>query len=72
MFERETKREKILESRYRELKLKERAKSQQEERAPEDDEENPEELVQEAEKNFWFTVEQEKAGIEKKEKEEQH
>ena len=32
MFERETKREKILESRYRELKLKERAKSQQEER----------------------------------------
>jgi len=28
MFERETKREKILESRHRELKLKERAKSQ--------------------------------------------
>lgn len=32
IFERETKREKILESRYREMKLKERAKSQQEDR----------------------------------------
>ena len=29
MFERETRREKILEARHRELKLKERAKSQQ-------------------------------------------
>jgi len=68
MFERETKREKILESRYREQKLKERAKSQQEDRG-EDDEENPEELIEEADKNFWFTIEQEKIGIEKKEKE---
>ena len=35
----------------------------------EDDEENPEELIEEADKNFWFTIEQEKIGIEKKEKE---
>ncbi|XP_063682877.1 dynein intermediate chain 3, ciliary-like [Bolinopsis microptera] len=68
IFERETKREKILESRYRELKLKERAKSQQEERPAEDDGEDASELVDEADKNFWFTVEQEKIGIEKKEK----
>ena len=37
-------------------------------RPAEEDGENPEELVEEADKNFWFTVEQEKIGIEKKEK----
>ncbi|XP_035695576.1 dynein intermediate chain 3, ciliary-like [Branchiostoma floridae] len=66
MFERETKREKILESRHREMRLKERSKSEQggggddhAEREGEGDE--PEEdLVARAEKEFYEAIEAEK------------
>jgi len=63
MFERETRREKILESRHREMKLKERVKSSkaeehQEEEAPEDEDED---LVAKAEKEFFDIIDKEKA-----------
>lgn len=68
MFERETRREKILESRHREMKLKERTKSSQDKN--EEEEEHPEEeedLVQKAENDFYYVLEQEKKTREKKE-----
>ncbi|KAJ7984806.1 hypothetical protein DPEC_G00358590 [Dallia pectoralis] len=74
MFERETKREKILEARHREMRLKERSRSEQskEEDPKEVDGEDPEELVARAEKDFYEVIEaelkkREKVG-EKKEK----
>lgn len=60
MLERETKREKILESRQREIRLKERSRSEQsrdEDGGQEDTDENPEELITRAEKDFYSTVE---------------
>ncbi|XP_064614684.1 dynein intermediate chain 3, ciliary-like [Liolophura sinensis] len=69
MFERETRREKILDARHREMKLKERVKSsqagQQEEEQPEADPDD-EDLVEKAEKEFWDIIENEKAQREKK------
>ncbi|XP_020904970.1 dynein intermediate chain 3, ciliary [Exaiptasia diaphana] len=68
MFERETKREKILETRHREMRLKERSKSSQDkehEEKPEDDEE--EDMVAKAEKDFFSIVETEKKAREEAE-----
>ncbi|CAI9560872.1 unnamed protein product [Staurois parvus] len=55
MFERETKREKILEARHREMRLKERSKAEpgKEEETKEDKpEENSEELIAKAERGL--------------------
>merc|ERR1712087_984712 len=63
MFERETRREKILDARHREMKLKERAKSQMEEddNKNEDEDAPPEEdLYEKAEKEFWDIIQAEK------------
>lgn len=60
MFERETKREKILMGRQREIRLKERCRSEQsreEEVVREDGEESPQELLARAEKDFYSMVE---------------
>lgn len=72
MFERETRREKILDSRHREMKLKERSKSSAD-GAKTDQEEEPEEarleeedLYTKAEKEFYSIIEQEKKILEKK------
>ncbi|KAF4084935.1 hypothetical protein AMELA_G00111730 [Ameiurus melas] len=76
MFERETKREKILEARHREMRLKERSRSEQskeEETKNGEGEESTEDLVARAEKEFYEIVEAEmkKGGkVEKMEKEE--
>uniref|UniRef100_A0A3B3BWR0 Dynein, axonemal, intermediate chain 2b n=1 Tax=Oryzias melastigma TaxID=30732 RepID=A0A3B3BWR0_ORYME len=62
MFERETKREKILMGRQREIRLKERCRSEQsreEEVVREDGEESPQELLARAEKDFYSMVEAE-------------
>ncbi|XP_035038202.1 dynein axonemal intermediate chain 2-like [Hippoglossus stenolepis] len=62
MFERETKREKILESRQREIRLKERSRSEQskeEEGGQEEGEESPEQLIVRAENDFSSMVEME-------------
>lgn len=71
MFERETKREKILEARHREMRLKERSRSEQskdEESKDGDGEESAEDLVTRAEKEFYEMVEAEmkKRGKEEK------
>lgn len=63
MFERETKREKILEARHREMRLKERSKAEpgKEEETKEDKpEENNEELIAKAEKDFLEIIEAER------------
>ncbi|XP_050391535.1 dynein intermediate chain 3, ciliary [Patella vulgata] len=64
MFERETRREKILEGRHREMKLKERTKSSQEkdreEEVKEEDEETEEELIAKAKKEFDSIIAAEK------------
>jgi len=70
MFERETKREKILEARHREMRLKERAKSQQDqdkgdEGGGEKGEEEDEDLIARAEKDFYASVAQEAKDREK-------
>lgn len=60
MFERETKREKILEARQREIRLKERSRSQQsreEETVQDDSKENHDQLIARAEKEFYSAVE---------------
>lgn len=60
MFERETKREKILEARQREIRLKERSRSQQsreEETVQDDSKENLEQLIARAEREFYSAVE---------------
>uniref|UniRef100_A0AAR2JBL9 Dynein, axonemal, intermediate chain 2b n=2 Tax=Pygocentrus nattereri TaxID=42514 RepID=A0AAR2JBL9_PYGNA len=75
MFERETKREKILEARHREMRLKERSRSEQskEDEAKEGEgEESSEELVARIEKEFYEMIETEmknRGKDEKKEKE---
>ncbi|MFT7802477.1 dynein intermediate chain 2, axonemal-like [Arapaima gigas] len=72
MFERETKREKILESRHREMRLKERSRSEQ---SKEDDsrdadrEESTEDLVARAEKDFYHIIEAEFKKLKEKEEE---
>lgn len=69
MFERETRREKILDTRHREMKLKERAKSSAEGKEKEEEEEEPgmdEDLYEKSEKEFWDIIQQEKKNIEKK------
>lgn len=62
MFERETKREKILEARQREIRLKERSRSEQsreDEGGREDREDSPDQLMDKAEKDFYSMVETE-------------
>uniref|UniRef100_A0A3B1IM08 Dynein, axonemal, intermediate chain 2b n=1 Tax=Astyanax mexicanus TaxID=7994 RepID=A0A3B1IM08_ASTMX len=71
MFERETKREKILEARHRELRLKERSRSEQskeDETKETEGEESAEELVARAEREFYEMVEAEMKKREKDEK----
>ncbi|XP_041867914.1 dynein intermediate chain 2, axonemal isoform X2 [Melanotaenia boesemani] len=70
MFERETKREKILEARQRELRLKERSRSEQskeEEAGREEGEEDLEQLIARAESDFYNIVEMEMRRREKRE-----
>uniref|UniRef100_A0A3Q3XBQ1 Uncharacterized protein n=1 Tax=Mola mola TaxID=94237 RepID=A0A3Q3XBQ1_MOLML len=62
MFERETKREKILEARQREIRLKERSRSEQsreDDAGREDGEEGPDQLIARAERDFYSMVEAE-------------
>lgn len=62
MFERETKREKILEARQREIRLKERSRSQQsreEEPVQDESKESPHQLMARAEREFHSAVEME-------------
>lgn len=59
MFERETKREKILEARQREIRLKERSRSQQsreEETVQDDSTDSPDQLIARAEREFYRIV----------------
>lgn len=73
MFERETKREKILEARQREIRLKERSRSEQsreEEGGREEGEESPDQLIARAENNFFSVVETELRRRREKEDEE--
>ncbi|XP_074647572.1 dynein intermediate chain 3, ciliary-like isoform X2 [Tubulanus polymorphus] len=69
MLERETRREKILDARHRENKLKERAKSGggEKEHEEEGQEEEGENLVDKAELDFFHMIDQEKKTREKKE-----
>ncbi|XP_060700806.1 dynein axonemal intermediate chain 2 [Hemiscyllium ocellatum] len=67
LFERETKREKILEARQRELRVKERAKSEQGkvvENKEVDEEDTIEYKIAQAENAFFETIEQERARFE--------
>ncbi|KAL3983464.1 E3 ubiquitin-protein ligase [Sarotherodon galilaeus] len=69
MFERESKREKILEARQREVRLKERSRSEQsreEEVGREEGEEDPKHLIARAESDFYSLVEAEVKRREKK------
>lgn len=60
MFERETKREKILEARHREMRLKERARSEgQDAETEEIPEESPQEALDRAQKEFFEVIEAE-------------
>lgn len=71
MFERETKREKILEARHREMRLKERSRSEQskhEETKDGEGEESVEDLVARAEKEFYEILEAEMKKREKEDK----
>ncbi|KAM4550026.1 dynein axonemal intermediate chain 2 [Fundulus diaphanus] len=70
MFERETKREKILEARQREIRLKERSRSEQsreDEAGREDGEDNPDQLIARAESDFYTLVEAEMRRRERRE-----
>ncbi|XP_067928914.1 dynein intermediate chain 3, ciliary-like [Watersipora subatra] len=72
MFERETRREKILEARHREMKLKERTKSKgagEKEDEEKDEVEDEEDLVKKAEEEFFETIEHAVKLREKKEAE---
>ncbi|CAI5644627.1 unnamed protein product [Oreochromis niloticus] len=72
MFERESKREKILEARQREVRLKERSRSEQsreEEVGREEGEEDPKHLIARAESDFYSLVEAEVKRREKKDEE---
>ncbi|KAJ8319030.1 hypothetical protein KUTeg_004121 [Tegillarca granosa] len=69
MFERETRREKILDARHREMKIKERAKSSADKEKEDEKDEgdiNEEDLYQKAEKEFYDIIEQEKKRMENK------
>lgn len=69
MFERETKREKILETRQKEMRLKERSRSEQskgEETGREEGEEDPEQLIESTEADFYTMVEMELKRREKR------
>ncbi|KAM4662025.1 dynein axonemal intermediate chain 2 [Discoglossus pictus] len=70
MFERETKREKILEARHREMRLKERSKAEPKDDEAKDErlEDNTEELCQKAEKEFFEMIEAERKRMEQEEK----
>ncbi|XP_072259578.1 dynein axonemal intermediate chain 2 [Pyxicephalus adspersus] len=71
MFERETKREKILEARHREMRLKERSKAEpgkEEESKENKPEENIEEMIAKAEKDFLEMIEAERKKREQEEK----
>lgn len=58
MFERETKREKILEARHREMRLKERARSEgQGSEVEERPVESPQEVLDRARKEFFEVIE---------------
>lgn len=62
MFERETKREKILEARQREIRLKERSRSQQsreEEPVQDEGQDSPDQLIARAQSEFYSVVETE-------------
>lgn len=60
MFERETKREKILEARHREMRLKERARSEgQGSEVEERPVESPQEVLDRARKEFFEVIEAE-------------
>ncbi|XP_034400408.1 dynein intermediate chain 3, ciliary [Cyclopterus lumpus] len=62
MFERETKREKILEARQREIRLKERSRSEQsrdEDGGREDGDQSPHQLIARAEDDFYVVTETE-------------
>ncbi|KAJ8246276.1 hypothetical protein GJAV_G00265790 [Gymnothorax javanicus] len=71
MFEREAKREKILEARHREMRLKERSRSEQgrEEEGTKETkgEEDPDDLIAQAEKEFFEIVEGELKKMEARE-----
>ncbi|KAM6951521.1 dynein axonemal intermediate chain 2 [Aplochiton taeniatus] len=72
MFERETKREKILEARHREMRLKERSRSEQskdDDARGEEGEESVEEIIARTEAEFFETVEFE---LKKREKEDRN
>ena len=73
IFERETRREKILEARHREIKLKQRAKSAQGEKDEEEkqDDYDDEDLVSKAEKEFYDIIEKEKKTMDSKRKEQE-
>merc|ERR1712062_266472 len=68
MFERETRREKILETRHREMKLKERSKSSQDKADGDEGGEDYDDvdLVAQAEKEFFDIINKEKQTLEKK------
>uniref|UniRef100_A0A3B4ZGP5 Dynein axonemal intermediate chain 2 n=1 Tax=Stegastes partitus TaxID=144197 RepID=A0A3B4ZGP5_9TELE len=71
MFERETKREKILEARQREIRLKERSRSEQsreEEIGRDDGEDDPDQLIARAESDFCSLVE---GGLHRRERREE-
>ncbi|XP_015246913.1 PREDICTED: dynein intermediate chain 2, axonemal isoform X1 [Cyprinodon variegatus] len=70
IFERETKGEKILEARQREIRLKERSRSEQsreDEARREDGEDDPEQLIAKAERDFYSLVEAERKRRERRE-----
>lgn len=71
MFERETKREKILEARHREMRLKDRSRSEQskEDDGNMDGEESAEEMLARSEKEFFEMVGAEQKKKEKEEEE---
>ncbi|XP_047460178.1 dynein axonemal intermediate chain 2 isoform X2 [Mugil cephalus] len=72
MFERETKREKILEARQREIRLKERSRSEQsreEEAGREEGEDDPDKMAARAESDFHSQVEAELRRRERREEE---
>jgi dynein intermediate chain 2 len=69
MFERETRREKILESRNRELKMKEKQGAQKDENAQENEKQGDlkeVDPIEKAEKDFFKIVAEEKARRQKK------
>lgn len=62
MFERETKREKILEARQREIRLKERSRSQQsreDQPGPDQSQDTSHQLIARAQREFFLAVEAE-------------